>query len=162
LDKHTKEGLIESLKIEKKSHNRGKRLNLLGEEDNGPQLFAAERVRAAQAFQKEKEDEAKAKRARIDANKASTALKKAKDNAAKAEKALQAATREANKAEVDADEKAEKQARKKKDLMASKASKDPLAKAKSPAKPRKAPVRKKKVVRFISGDLEGGGWLLRR
>jgi hypothetical protein len=36
LDKHTKEGLIESLKLEKKYYNRGKRLNLLGEEDKGP------------------------------------------------------------------------------------------------------------------------------
>jgi hypothetical protein len=36
LDKHTKEGLLESLKLEKKSKYRGKRLNLVGEEDKGP------------------------------------------------------------------------------------------------------------------------------
>jgi hypothetical protein len=156
LDKYTKEGLIELLKIEKKSYNRGKRLNLLGKENSSPQLFVAERVRAAQAFQKEKEDKAKAERARIDANKAATAIKKAKDDAAKAERALQAATRKANKAKVDAEEKAEKQAQKQKDAIASKASKDLLAKAKSPAKPRKAPVYKKKVVRFIGSNPEGG------
>ncbi len=40
--------------------------------------------------------------------------------------------------------------------MVSKASKNPLVKAKSPAKPKKAPVHKKKVVRFIGGDPEGG------
>jgi len=36
LDKHTKEGLLESLKLEKKSKYRGKRLNLVGKEDKGP------------------------------------------------------------------------------------------------------------------------------
>jgi len=82
-------------------------------------------------------------------------IKKAKREAEKAEKALQALTREGNKAEVEAEEKAEKQAQKQKEKQASKASKVPLAKAKSPTKPKKAPICKKKVVRFVRGDLEG-------
>ena len=39
--------LIEALKVEKQKRTRGKRLNLLGEEDNSPQLFLPSRVRAA-------------------------------------------------------------------------------------------------------------------
>jgi hypothetical protein len=113
LDKHTKEGLFESLKLEKKCHNRGKKLNLLGEEDCGPQLFSTERVKAAQTFQAQKEEEERRERARIDANKAAAAIKKAEKEAKAAEKRLQAAIRGANKAEVEAEEKAEKQAQKK-------------------------------------------------
>ena len=33
LDKHIKEGLIESLKLEKRCRNRGKKLNLVSKED---------------------------------------------------------------------------------------------------------------------------------
>ena len=36
----------------------------------------------------------------------------------------------------------------------SKALKDPPAKAKSPTKPRKAPINKKKVVRFVSSNIK--------
>jgi hypothetical protein len=152
MDEHTKLGLIDALKVEKKSHKRGKRLNLLGEEDNGPQLFSTPRVKAAQAFQAAKEEKEKEDRARIDANRAASALKKAKDDAIRAEKALQAAARAANKDEVEAEEKAEKQAQKQKEAQAKKALKDPLAKAKTPAKPKKAPVRENKVVRFVGVD----------
>ena len=36
IDEHEKRGLEKALKMEKKKRQRGKRLNLLGEEDNGP------------------------------------------------------------------------------------------------------------------------------
>lgn len=36
--------LIKALKTEKKKRNRGKKLNLLSEEDNSPQLFSPLRV----------------------------------------------------------------------------------------------------------------------
>jgi hypothetical protein len=64
-------------------------------------------------------------------------------------------TRKGSQADVEAKEKAEKQAQKRKGKQVSKASKVPLAKAKSPIKPRKAPVYKKKVVRFVSSDPKG-------
>ncbi len=50
-------GLIEKLKAEKKKKNKGKRLNLLGEEDDGPQLFSPSRVQAARNFAAKKEAE---------------------------------------------------------------------------------------------------------
>ena len=37
-------GLIEALKVEKQKRTRGKWLNLLVEEDNGPQLFSLSRI----------------------------------------------------------------------------------------------------------------------
>lgn len=42
--------LIKALKVEKQKKNRGKQLNLLNEEDNGPQLFSPSRVQTAQEF----------------------------------------------------------------------------------------------------------------
>lgn len=42
--------LIEALKVEKQKRNRGKRLNLLDEEKNSPQLFSPLYVRAAWKF----------------------------------------------------------------------------------------------------------------
>lgn len=40
-------GLLEALKAgEKKKRNRGIRLNLLGEEDNGPQFFSPSKIQA--------------------------------------------------------------------------------------------------------------------
>lgn len=44
------EGLIEALKVEKQKRNRGRRFNLLEEEDNGPQLFSPLHVYVAREF----------------------------------------------------------------------------------------------------------------
>ena len=49
--------LMEALKAERKKRNRGKRLNLFGEEDDGPQLFSSSRVQAARNFAHDKEVE---------------------------------------------------------------------------------------------------------
>ena len=40
VDKHIKKGLIETIIGEKKRRQRGKKLNILGEEDHGPQFFS--------------------------------------------------------------------------------------------------------------------------
>ncbi|MCJ1347806.1 hypothetical protein MMC31_006035 [Peltigera leucophlebia] len=68
--------LIEALKIEKQKKNRGKRLNLLGEEDNGPQLFSLSRVRAAWEFAAEKEAEKEQHRKNIEKKKREQQKKK--------------------------------------------------------------------------------------
>ena len=57
IDQHIIKGLCEALKNKKKRRKRGKRLNLLGEEDNGPQFFSSARVQAARAWQASKNDE---------------------------------------------------------------------------------------------------------
>lgn len=48
--KFENKGLIEALKAKKKKKNRGKRLNLLSEKDDGPQLFSFLRVQATYNF----------------------------------------------------------------------------------------------------------------
>ena len=127
---------------------------MLGKENNDPILFSSEVVREAQAVAAAKEEQEKAERARIDGNEAAAAIKKARKEAAKAEKTLQAATWKESRAEAKAEEKAEMQAQKRKEAPISKALKDLSAKAKTPAKPRKAPIRKKKAVRFVGGDID--------
>jgi hypothetical protein len=123
VDEHTKKGLIESLKREKKSHNRGKRLNLLGEEDTGPQLFSTPRVRAAQDFQAAKKAEEEKERARIASKKAASAVKKAREEAAKADRALQLALAKEAKDQIEAENKAIKAAQKEKEKQAKQAAK---------------------------------------
>jgi hypothetical protein len=54
------------------------------------------------------------------------------------------------------EERAEARAQKKKEDTQKKAEKAPPIKVKTPVKPRKALIKKKKVVRFISGDIEKG------
>ena len=70
---HTICGLIRAIKEEKRKRNRGKRLNLVGEEDNGPQVFTPSRVLWAKAHSDELKAQEVAERARID-NKKVTAL----------------------------------------------------------------------------------------
>jgi hypothetical protein len=111
LDRQTKKELFESLKEEKKSKVRSKRLNVLGEEHTEPILFSAENVRHAQAIAAEKEAFKKSERIRIDSKKAAQTEKKQRVEEEKAVKALRAA------------EKAEKQVQNKKDSVQKKASK---------------------------------------
>lgn len=42
--------LLEALKTEKKKQNRGKRLNLLGEKDNGPQLYLSLKIQTTHKY----------------------------------------------------------------------------------------------------------------
>ena len=145
LDQKTKEGLIDALKMEKKCRTRGKRLNVLGEEHNGPILFDTATILRARVVQAEKEEKEKQERARIDANKAEAALKKQRKEEQAADKALQVATRKANRVEVAAAEKAEKQAQKKKEATQKVTRKVPLPKKKLPLKDKTIPVRNKVV-----------------
>jgi hypothetical protein len=62
--------LTKAFKIEKSKRKRGKALNLVGEEDNGPQFYSLERIARAQAVQDENIAAEQANRQRIDANKA--------------------------------------------------------------------------------------------
>ena len=57
INKYVIKGLCNTLQDEKKRRKRGKRLNLVGEEDSGPQFFSPRRVQAAREFQAAKEEE---------------------------------------------------------------------------------------------------------
>ena len=55
IDEHTKRGLIETIKDEKKKRQRGKRLNVLGEEDHGPQFFSQRLSSGLRNFRQQKQ-----------------------------------------------------------------------------------------------------------
>jgi hypothetical protein len=47
INKHTKRGLVKTIKDEKKKKRRGKKLNVLREEDYGPQFFSPTTIKRA-------------------------------------------------------------------------------------------------------------------
>jgi hypothetical protein len=109
---HTITGLIRALKTEKKKRNRGKRLNLVGEEENGPQIFTPNRVRRALAYADEQEALEQAERDRIESNKASALARRLHKEEERKARALQASIRKQETAERKAKKAAEVQARK--------------------------------------------------
>lgn len=70
IDQHIIRGFTISLREEKKRRQRGKRLNLLGVEDSGPQFFSPSKVQAARDRQAVKEDEKLQKQQEIEERKA--------------------------------------------------------------------------------------------
>ena len=66
ISQHVIRGLLEALKQEKKRRRRGQRLNLLGEDNSGAQLFSPTRVLAAREYQAIKEEDERLKTEGID------------------------------------------------------------------------------------------------
>ena len=62
IDQHVIKGLLIALQQEKKRRRRGKRLNLVGEEESRPQFFSPRRIQTAREFQAAKEEDERAKR----------------------------------------------------------------------------------------------------
>jgi DDE superfamily endonuclease len=157
VDEHTKRGLIETVKEEKKKRQRGKKLNLLGEEDYSAQFFSPTTIKRAKDIQAAKVAEAEAEKARIASNKITNAAKKARSDAEKAEKALQRQAVKDAKAQIDAEKKAEKEAQKLANQCAKLASKVTVKKKTTTKTPKKAAVVRKKSVRFVGVAAEGVG-----
>jgi hypothetical protein len=86
---HVIQGLAEAFKLEKKKRQRGKRLNLIGENDSGPQFFSPARIQAARAFQAQKVDAETARKKQIADKKAATTVVKQQKEADKAARAVQ-------------------------------------------------------------------------
>jgi hypothetical protein len=110
IDQHIINGLRRAIKIEKKQRKKGKRLNLLLEDDVGPQFFSPSRVQAARRAQAQKEATEQAERQRIANKKAQVAANKARKEAEKAERALQAVLRRQHAQEEQARKASEKAA----------------------------------------------------
>ena len=68
--------MLDTLGKEKKRRKRGKKLNLVGEEDTGAQLFHFSRVYAALEYQAAKEAVGQAEKAEKEAKKAQAAENK--------------------------------------------------------------------------------------
>ena len=76
IDHHIEQGLIKALKDEKKRRRRGKKLNLLGEEDSGPQFFSPARIQAARDYQESKETNEALRKQEINDKKSAAACQK--------------------------------------------------------------------------------------
>ena len=109
---HTISGLIRALKTEKRKRNRGKRLNLLGEEDSGPQFFSPSQVLRAKAYSGEKRAQEQAERDRIENNKATALAKRIQKEEERAARDVQALIRKQEAAEKKLQKALEIQARK--------------------------------------------------
>jgi hypothetical protein len=157
VDKHTKRGLIETVKEEKKKRQRGKKLNVLGEEDYSAQFFSPTTIKRAQDVQAAKAAEVEVEKARIASDKITNAAKKAKSDVEKAEKALQRQVAKDAKAQIDAEKKAEKEAQKLANQRAKLASKVTVKKKTTTKTPKKVAVVRKKSVRFVEVVVEGVG-----
>ena len=155
LNEHTKKGLIKTVKEEKKRRQRGKKLNVLGEEDHGPQFYSLTTIKRAQDVQAAKAAEVEVEKARIASNKITNAAKKAKSDAEKAEKALQRQLAKDAKAQINAKKKAEKEAQKLANQHAKLVSKVTVKKKTTAKTPKKAVVVQKKSVRFVEVATEG-------
>jgi hypothetical protein len=121
IDTHIINGLQEAFKIEKKKRARGKRLNLIGlEDDSGPQFFSPSQIQAARKFLEDKEDEeALQKQVKAD-EKARKALEREKKEVEKKERALE---RERKRKEAKS-EKERKATERKKEALIRKAEKE--------------------------------------
>ena len=91
IDQHTLNGMIKAIKLEKKKRRRGKRLNLIGEEDSGPQFFSPARVEAARKWQASKDAEEAQRQQAIQDRKAIAAAKKVRMQGIALEKRVQKA-----------------------------------------------------------------------
>ena len=109
---HTISGLIRALKTEKKKRSRGRRLNLVREDDNGPQFYSPTRVLRAKEFASKKDVEEQENRDRIDQNKATALAKRLQKEKDVAARALQASIRKQEVARLKLQKAAEVQARK--------------------------------------------------
>jgi len=127
VDQHIIRNLRYALKTEKTKRKKNKRLNLVGEESNGPQFFSPARINAAINYQAEKEGQEEAeKQARIE-NKARKAKEKEEKEAQK-KKNIEERLRKRTEAQVEKNRKAiertEKAAKRKVDADAKKALKE--------------------------------------
>jgi hypothetical protein len=109
---HITRGLHKALSLEKKRRQRGKRLNLLGEEAGGPIFFSPSKVQRAKALQQAKDVEAQQKKDMQAEKKAQQAAKKQQKELEKAERAVLRENRRKEAQEKKVQQAAEAQARK--------------------------------------------------
>jgi hypothetical protein len=112
VQRHVTRGLHKALDIEKKRRQRGKRLNLLGEEAVGPVFFSPSKVQRAKALQQAKDEEARQKKGLQAEKKAQQAAKKQQKEQEKAERAVLRENHRREVQEKKARQAAEVQARK--------------------------------------------------
>ena len=100
IDQHTINGLTQALRDEKKRRQRGKRLNLLGENDSGAQFFSPGRIQAAREWQTQKATNEATRQQEIANAKALAVTKKAQKEADKLQRSIASMRRRQLAAEV--------------------------------------------------------------
>jgi hypothetical protein len=130
--------------LERQKRKKGKKLNLVGEDDIGPQFYSPCRVRRALEFQSEKEAEEQANRDRIADKKAQSARNKAQREAEKVARVLQTTARR-KQAQEERDRKAAESAQKAIERQAKKEAKLAEAQVKNSAKLAKTLIPKPKA-----------------
>jgi hypothetical protein len=88
IDSHIIKGLSNSLRNEKKKRQRGKRLNLIGENSSGPQFFSPHRIQLARDYQDQKDLTEAQRQQEIAHKKNQSALKKAQKEADKVQRKI--------------------------------------------------------------------------
>ena len=125
VQQHITRGLHKALDLEKKRRQRGKKLNLLGEEGGGPIFFSPSKVQRAKALQQAKDAETQQKKDLQAEKKAQQATRKQEKEREKAERATQRENRRREVQAAKAQQAVEIQARK--ELREAKKAKKQLA-----------------------------------
>ena len=112
IDQHIIKGLTEALRNEKKRKERGKKLNLLGEEGSGPQFFSSGKVQVARNRLEVKETEKVQKQQDLEEKKALAAAAKKHKEEAKAQRLRKALEKKILNAELKEKKMAERQVQK--------------------------------------------------
>ena len=110
IDLHVIERLKTDIKQERKRRKCGKRLNLCGEQDSGPQFYGPEEVKAAQDYQASKEVEEEQQKQEIIDKKEQAAAKRVQKEKERVERAAITAAKRKAAAEARAIREEEKRA----------------------------------------------------
>ena len=140
---HELDGLTQAIHMEKKKRNQGKRLNLLGEEAGGPQLFSPNQVMRAKAILLEKEEEERQKRLQIEARKEVQVIARIQKAEGKKERAIAMAL----KRQIQIEERAQKARAREEQKEAKRKAKETLAVIQDQKKtPKKSSNKRKRAV----------------
>ena len=112
IDNHIIKGLINALRNEKKKRQRGKRLNLIGENSSGPQFFSPNRIQLARDYQDQKDLIEAQRQQDIADKKDQSALKKAQKEADRIQRAFDRSIAIKAKAEKAKEKQAQAEAKK--------------------------------------------------
>jgi len=126
IDQHIQRGLFETVKTEKQRRQRGKRLNLVGKEDTGAQIFKPEQVLAAKEYAAKKQADIDTKKAETAAKKVVAAENKQRKEEEAQERAIQRQVGREAKVQAKAEEKAVKKIQKKQSAVQKKTEKTSL------------------------------------
>ena len=142
--------LTEAIRMEKKKRNKGKRLNLLGEEAGGPQLFSPNQVMKAKAILLEKEEEERQKRLQIEIRKEAQAIARVEKVEEKKKKTIAMAL----KRQIQIEERAQKAREQEEQKEAKKKAKEALAMVHDQKKSLEKPSNKRKRAVSIAIDVD--------